>query len=657
MNMAMKSSGNRGAACASTQRIRRWRGIAVLVCALCYWAHASNSKAQEPGTAERGAPPLVIRTEARLVLVDVVVRDKKGAAGGLSAADFRLWEDGKERPIAGLSTAEISNATPRVDYLVFLFDYSEGSAADGVAKLRAARLDVAKFAGAYASPNRYMAVVNFGGRLSVAQNLTARAERIQQAAVAATPLSVDSSRDRPPVSQSLPSVIGDASYSGDPNMRIDPLASCPRCFGGDWIKLPILDVITGFADSMGVIRGRKSLIVIGPGQETAPGEPKQYEAARLACNRANVGLYATNPALKSVVQATGGRVIAGDLVRGLSEIADEQAKRYTLSFKPIESPDGSCHALRVETTRGGLEARARSSYCNQRPPDLLAGRPNAKSLEEHAAGASAKNARIALPFFYSAPGAAVVHLAMELDLANLKFANRNGKQHADLDVVALVYGAGGELAAKFSDTVQIDLDTSAEVKAFRNRPYHYDRQIDVPFGKYNVRVAFGSGAESLGKVEAPLTIDAWDGRSLALSGIALSREARKAEGLALELDPSVLEGHKPLIARSLEIAPSGDNRFRNTELCFGYLELYDPALASPNSRAPRLGIRVLERQTKREMQSGDLDLTSYVRSGNPSVPVIFQVPVRALPVGVYTLEVRTLWETRSAVRTVDFGVE
>jgi hypothetical protein len=264
---------------------------------------------------------------------------------------------------------------------------------------------------------------------------------------------------------------------------------------------------------------------------------------------------------------------------------------------------------------------------------------------------------MALPFFYSAPGAAVVHLAMELDLANLKFASRNGKQHADLDVVALVYGAGGELAAKFSDTAQIDLTTADEVRAFRGRPYHYDRQIDVPFGKYEVRVAFGSGGESLGNIEAPLTIDAWDGRSLALSGIALSRDARKATDLAVEIDPSLLEGHKPLIAHSLEIVPSGDNRCRSAEPCFGYLELYDSALAAPNARALRLGIRVLDRQTKRELESGDLDLTSFVRPGSSSAPVIVQVPVRALRAGAYTLEMRASSGTGSAVRTVDFEVE
>ena len=78
---------------------------------------------------------------------------------------------------------------------------------------------------------------------------------------------------------------------------------------------------------------------------------------------------------------------------------------------------------------------------------------------------------------------------------------------------------------------------------------------------------------------------------------------------------------------------------------------------APNARALRLGIRVLDRQTKRELESGDLDLTSFVRPGSSSAPVIVQVPVRALRAGAYTLEMRASSGTGSAVRTVDFEVE
>ena len=133
--------------------------------------------------------------------------------------------------------------------------------------------------------------------------------------------------------------------------------------------------------------------------------------------------------------------------------------------------------------------------------------------------------------------------------------------------------------------------------------------------------------------------------------------AAQIEGVLLDVAAIALRLNKPLIARSLEITPSGDNRCRANEPCFGYLEIYDSALASPNARAPRLDIRILEKRTNREMLSGDMDLTTFRRPGDSTMPVIMQAPVRGIPAGAYSLEIRVASESGSAHRTVDFEVE
>ena len=629
----------------------------------------------------------VIRTETRLVLVDAVVRDKKGKiVSDLAAGDFRLWEDGKERPIAS-SILEAAGPPdqPEAQYVAFLFDGSGVSAGSRPAAERSARQDVASFAGAYGRPNRYFAVVNFNGNLSIAQNFTATSDRVQRAAGdaataaersstwPASNLGLGSGSQTPVANASEGDMVATSQVAGvqqrqtampgqrESQQHRDALANA---YGDAVLRkgFPILDAITALADSMASIRGRKSIVVLsasGPSADPPPG--LQVAAVVRACNAANVAVYATNPDLKTLAEETGGRSITSNLVRELSEIADDQEKRYVLSFTPVESPDGSCHSLRVRTTRAGLDVRARDAYCNAKAPDLLAGKVEGKALEARAAALSAGNAAasMALSYFYSSPGIAVVNLAMEMDLANLKFTKQNGKQHAELNLVALANGPDGEVAGRFSEAVPLDFETAQEAEAFRKQPYRYEHQFDLPSGRYNLRVAFSSGDQTFGKVEAPLTVDPWDGQRLALSGIALASESHKVSDLTSDLDPSLTEGRKRLVAKSVEVSGSGSNRFHRSAPCFAYLEIYDPPLAGPNPPTVGLAMRILDQSTGEQKQAGAVGAASFIRPGNPVVPVLLSVPIAALSPGSYRLEVKASHSpgNDSVIRTVDFRVE
>ena len=92
--------------------------------------------------------------------------------------DFKVWEDNKEQTITSFSfdaDADSPNHTQK-QYLVLFFDNSTMEAGDQVAPAQAA----AQFIDANAGPNRLMAVVDFGGSVSMAQNFTADADRLKQ---------------------------------------------------------------------------------------------------------------------------------------------------------------------------------------------------------------------------------------------------------------------------------------------------------------------------------------------------------------------------------------------------------------------------------------------------------------------------------------------
>jgi VWFA-related protein len=595
--------------------------------------------------AQGGNPPTVIRAESRLVVVDAMVRDKKGkSVDDLAAGDFRIREDGKERPIASLSREGGASGPTGPQYVLFLFDATAGPylALPGPLSKRI-RQNVADVAGAYADPMRYMAVANFNDGLSIAQNFTSQADKVQRAAL---DLSLIPRADfRAPTITQMAGVQNQGGSSA--SSRVPPMntntAYPPLGAMGNAVQMatqrmqaaPALEAVRALADAMAPIHGRKAIVWLG-GNDSSERETGTGDTAH-RCNRAGVALYVTSDALKFLAEETGGRRIEGnDPAAALGGVFDDEQKLYALSFTPVESPDGSCHKLRVETVRAGLQVTARGVYCNVKPPDALAGKVEGKALEASASapGAGRAAASLELPYFYDSPGVALVDLAMEMDLAGLKFAKVNGKEHADLNLVGLAYGADGEVAGRFSDTIPLDFDGAQQADTFRKEAYHYERQFRLPPGSYNVRVAFGSGDQSYGKAEAPLNIEAWDGKALALSGIALADEATKAEELTADLDPSLLEGHKDLIAKAARISPSADNRFHSSGPCFAYFEVYNPTVVGT------MELRILAPGASVPNVIATIPLADYIRAGSAIAPVIVKVPLDSLPPGPYTVEVR-----------------
>src|SRR5271169_217757 len=290
--------------------------------------------------------------------------------------------------------------------------------------------------------------------------------------------------------------------------------------------------------------------------------------------------------LYQLADGTGGFVIlnTNDLLGGLERIAKEQNQYYLLGYRPSASAEGSCHTLRVKVERGGTAVRARSGYCNVKPADILAGNPIEKDLETRAGGEmkSSVNALMQAPFFYTSPGTAQVHLAVEIPSAALKFEKVKGKQHATLNILGIASAPGGQIAARFSDSVNVDFDGKKEVEEFQKQPFHYENQFEVASGKYTLKVVFNSGNESFGKLQLPLVIDPYDGKQFSMSGVALSNEVRRVSDMSTGLDSELLADRTPLVVQGIQVVPSDSNRFKKTDNAAVYVEIYAPLLTGPN---------------------------------------------------------------------------
>jgi VWFA-related protein len=366
--------------------------------------------------------------------------------------------------------------------------------------------------------------------------------------------------------------------------------------------------------------------------------------------------------LYQLADGTGGFVIlnTNDLLGGLQRIAQDQNQYYLLGYVPAVSAEGSCHSLKVKVERHGTDVRARSGYCNTRPTDLLAGNPVEKDLESRATGEMKGNitASMEAPFFYISPNTAQIHLAVEIPASALKFEKVKGKEHAALNILGIAYRPDNSIAARFSDTVNLDFDGKKEVQQFQNQPFRYENQFGIASGRYELRVVFSSGNENFGKLEAPLVIDPYGEQQFSISGVALSNSIRRAADLSTDLDSLLLEDRTPLVVQGLQVSPSATNHFKKTDTAAIYAEIYDPLLKKPNP--PDVGYELFIVDLKTGQQKAHLgSKLPKATSANPVLPLGLKLPVAQLAPGDYRLELRALDSTgnTSTTRNTEFVVE
>ncbi len=375
------------------------------------------------------------------------------------------------------------------------------------------------------------------------------------------------------------------------------------------------------------------------------------------------GVTGNQQVLHLLAEGTGGFVIlnSNDILGGLEKIGVDQNAYYVLSYTPPESEEGTCHALKVKVNKGGSNVRARTGYCNAKTVDALAGDSAGKSLEAKltAAAAGSVPATIELPYFYSAPDTARVNVALEIPYSSLHFDKKKGKFKSSLNILGIAY-RDGQVAARFSDTVPFEFDNKKEIEEVSEKQYFYQTQFEIAPGKYTIKVAFDSGDSKFGKLEKPLTVDSWDGKTFFISGIAFAKEIRSLAQMGNALTDAMLDDRKPLVVEGVQITPASRNRLLLSAKANGiYLELYDPLLKGDKPPQIALRIRVLDPKGAEKVDSGLFRIASTsFQAGSPVVPLGLSVPTAGLVPGPYRLEVSAVdSEGNKFARMADVTVE
>jgi VWFA-related protein len=366
--------------------------------------------------------------------------------------------------------------------------------------------------------------------------------------------------------------------------------------------------------------------------------------------------------LAALAEGTGGFTIfnTNDLLGGLERIGREQNEFYILGYVPGDTPEGSCHTLKVKLNRGGLNVRSRSGYCNTRSVNVLDGKPLEKQLESRATGSQPGSIHGALetPYFYTAPETARVNLAMEIPTDTFQFNKDKGKYHANLNVLGIAYKPDGTIGARFSDTVNLDLEKE-EWKEFTKSPYRYQNQFDAVPGNYKLTVILSAGGDAFGKIESPLAIDPYDGKQFSLSGVALTNSAQRLNDIPTSLDSVLLEDRTPLVVKGMQITPSGSNRFKHTDAVALYAEIYEPLLTSATPPVVGMAYRIFDRSTNKQLFFTEvMRADDFIQKGSPVIPIGLKVKVDDLKPGSYRLMMQAVDSAKNHApdRTVDFEI-
>ncbi len=250
------------------------------------WAPAAPLQDQQSPQPAATSPD-VITAETNLVLVDVVVTDKKDHyVRDLEAGDFRVLEDDKEQTITSFSRladapAREGIAQPR--YVVLFFDNSTMDPQD---QMRA-RAAAAQFVEKNAAGDRMMAVVDFGGTLQIAQNFTADGPALKKAVGGIKYASLQPN---------------EAGQSSELATMGTPSQVQVR---SDFAAHSVLMAIRNLAKTLRPVPGRKTMIFFSGGFPLTAQRQSELSATIDAANKANVAIYTVDVRGLRALEPTG----------------------------------------------------------------------------------------------------------------------------------------------------------------------------------------------------------------------------------------------------------------------------------------------------------------------------------------------------------------
>ena len=340
--------------------VRAALSAAGLLACLFFLPHAPAPRAQEPPPPPRPGPtPVelgeddVLKIDTDLVLVDVTVTDAEGrAVKGLRPEDFKLYEDGEQRPVAFLNVERRSGAERPVA-VVFAVDVSGSVTPEEMERLRTA---MTAFSEKLSNRPASFALMSFGMSARVVQGFTSDPRKLDRALVKLA-------RETNGLSTHAYDAVDDAVRLLQRN--------APRTLDRRLLKRAVVVVTDGFpvGDTVhpSTVIERANQAEVSVYTVTLPSYTRL-----LASSAPGRAPLPTPLDVSGLVEKTGGTnfyATARDYEPLFRALAEEVTATYVLAFYPPEEKrrDGRLHTIRVEGPRGLSVRQNRTSYESRKP--------------------------------------------------------------------------------------------------------------------------------------------------------------------------------------------------------------------------------------------------------------------------------------------------
>ena len=317
----------------------------LFVLPLAFLSQPSGARAQQSGGAsQRNAQPEIIddedvlKIDTDLVLVDVTVTDAAGKpVRGLRPEDFRVYEDGDERPVAFLNV-ERRGGAERPVAVVFAVDVSGSMTAEEMARLQTA---MRAFSDKLSNRPASFALMSFGMSARVLQNFTSDPRKLDHALERLA-------HEANGLSTHTYDAIDDA-------VRL--LArDAPRTRDHRLMKRAVVVVTDGFP--VGDTVAPSTVIERANQAEVSVYSVTLPSYSRLLASASPERAPLPTPLdVSGLVEKTGGTNVYADekdYEPLFKSLAEEVTSTYVLAFYPPEEKrrDGRSHTIRVEAPRG-----------------------------------------------------------------------------------------------------------------------------------------------------------------------------------------------------------------------------------------------------------------------------------------------------------------